>query len=475
MDDMTHRPYRPVVTSVAIADTRAHAADRLTLAAVTGGQFLAVLSSTAVGVALPTIGHELHSGPTTSEWIVNAYVLVYASLMVAGGGLGDRYGRKGAFLLGVTLFGAGALLAGLAPTVPILLAGRVIQGLGPALLVPSSLAIVRATFHDERERAVAIGLWSTSSGLGMAVGPVVGGVVVAEFGWRWVLLLNVPLAAVVVAAAALAVPRLPHAAAEHGFDWAAAPLTTVAIGSLAFGLIEGQQYGWGSAPALGAFAVTVVTAVAFLAWERGRAEPLVDIGLFRNPAFAAANLAGLVVFFAFIGLVVYLSAYFQQLQGHSAIRAGFDVCAIGVAFALAAPISGRLVGRFGPRPPMVAGLLLGGGAVLGLLRLQRDTGLGSIWWILALGGFGIGLSLTPMTATAVAAVQQHRTGMASAVHNALRQVGQVLGVAVLGALAYGGSGLSIAGLHHAFAVAGVSMLLTAALAAAAVRGTPRRE
>ncbi|MCX4096097.1 MFS transporter [Nocardia sp. alder85J] len=458
--------------SVPVTDTRAHATDRLTLAAVTGGQFLAVLSSTAVGVALPTIGHELHTGATTSEWIVNAYVLVYASLMVAGGGLGDRYGRKGAFLLGVTLFGVGALLGGLAPSVPILLAGRVIQGLGPALLVPSSLAIVRATFHDERQRAMAIGLWSTSSGLGMAIGPVFGGVVVAELGWRWVLLLNAPLAAVVVAVAALAVPRLPHAPAAHDFDWAAAPLTTVAVGAPAFGLIEGQQYGWTSATTLGAFAVAALTGAAFLRWERRRPEPLVDIALFRDPAFAAANLAGLVVFFAFIGLVVYLSAYFQQLQGHSAIRAGFDVCAIGIAFAVAAPISGRLVGRFGARPPMVAGLLLGGGAVLGLLGLQRDTGLGAIWWVLALGGFGIGLSLTPMTATAVAAVLPHRTGMASAVHNGLRQVGQVLGVAVLGALAYGSSGLNIDGLHHAFAVAGISMLVTALIAAAALHRRP---
>ncbi|MFE3254930.1 MFS transporter [Nocardia sp. NPDC059091] len=457
-----HVPARPEAPTAA-------ANPWITLVAVTGGQFLAVLSTTVMSVALPTIGRDLHADATATEWIVNAYVLVYASLLMLSGGLGDRFGRKGVFLLGMLTFALGALIAGLAPNIPMLLAGRVIQGVGPALLVPTSLAVVRAAFPDERERAVAIGAWSTSSGLALAVGPILGGVVVTGLGWRWVLLLNVPLVAVFATVAALVVPRLPRTPATGRFDWQGALLTTTAIAALSFGLIEGRGQGWASAPILAAFGLAAVAAVVFVRWERRHADPLVDLTLFGHRGFAAANLAGAVAFFAFVGLIVYLSAYFQQVQGHSAVRAGLDVCAIGVAFALATPLSGRLVGRFGPRIPMVTGLTLGGLAVAGLLTVQRDTGIGSIWWMLAVGGFGIGLCLTPMTATVLAAVHPHRAGMASSVHNALRQLGQVLGVAVLGALAYSGPALSVTGLHHAFAVAGGSLLVMAVIAAMALR------
>ena len=181
-----------------------------TLVVVAAGLFLAVLSTTAVSVALPSIGHDLGATATDLEWTVDAYVLVYASLLVPGGVAGDRRGRKSAFILGVALFGLGSLAAGLAPATGLLLAGRVVQGTGPALLVPASLAIIRATFTDDRQRAMAIGLWSTSSGIAMAVGPAVGGVIVGTLGWRWVLLLNVPLTAALVALAARLVPRLPR-------------------------------------------------------------------------------------------------------------------------------------------------------------------------------------------------------------------------------------------------------------------------
>ncbi|WP_460717509.1 DHA2 family efflux MFS transporter permease subunit [Nocardia heshunensis] len=467
--DLGATPRRPVVP----ADRGVSRSPWITLIAVTGGQFLAVLSTTVISVALPTIGRDLHADGTAAEWIVNSYVLVYASLLMLSGGLGDRYGRKGVFLLGLSTFALGALVAGLAPNVPILLVGRVIQGVGPALLVPTSLAVVRAVFPDERERAVAIGAWSTSSGLALAVGPILGGIVVTALGWRWVLLLNVPLAAVFATVAALIVPRLPRTPAVGRFDWQGSVLTATAVAALSFGLIEGKQQGWTSIPILGAFALSVVALAAFVGWERRHSDPLVDLTLFGNRSFTAANLAGAVAFFAFIGLIVYLSAYFQQVQGHSAVRAGLDVCAIGVAFALATPVSGRLVGRIGPRVPMVTGLTLAGFAVIGLLSVGAHTGIGSLWWILAIGGFGIGLCLTPMTATALAAVHPHRAGMASSVHNSLRQVGQVLGVAVLGALAYSGSGLSVTGLHHAFAVAGGSLLVMAVIAAVALRGETR--
>jgi DHA2 family methylenomycin A resistance protein-like MFS transporter len=452
----------------------------LTLAVVAGGLFLAVLSTTVVSVALPKIGGDLHASATDLQWIVDAYVLVYASLLVAGGVLGDRLGRKGLFVVGVALFGTGSLTSGLARSVPILLAARAVQGLGPALVVPGSLAIIRATFEDERRRTTAIGLWSTSSGTALAVGPVLGGAIVQTLGWRWVFLLNAPLSAILLGLALGLLPRIPRSPTRARFDWPGAILTTAAVAALAFAIIEGQQRGWTAAPIVSAFAGSLAAFVGLIVWARRRPEPLVDVRLFRRPRFTAANLAALIVFFAFVGAIVYFSAYFQQVQGRTPIEAGLDVGPIGIAFALGATISGRLVGRVGPRFPMIAGLSVAGGATLALLRLAPGTAIGAIWWDFALLGLGIGLCLTPMTAIAVSAVEPSRAGMASAIHNALRQLGQVLGVAVLGALVYAHlpsrpdtgrrlprlEGLSfVDGLHHAIWVSGIALFVAALLAA----------
>jgi DHA2 family methylenomycin A resistance protein-like MFS transporter len=445
-----------------------------------GGLFAAVVSTTVVSVALPTIGTELHAGQTELAWIVDAYVLVYASLLAAGGALGDRYGRKGLFMSGVALFGVGALITGVAPTIGILLVGRVVQGLGPALLVPGSLTVIRATFEDPKRRAAAIGLWSTSSGLALAVGPALGGLIVDGIGWRWVVLVNVPFCALLVVLAAFCIPRVPRTPARGAFDWLGALLTTLTVVALAYAIIEGPDSSWTSWPILGAFGVGLLALILLVGWERHRPEPLMDMSLFTKPRFVGANVAALVVFLAFVGSIVYFSAYFQDVQGHPPVVAGLDVSAIGVAFAFAAAASGRLVGRIGTFWPMVVGLVVSGVATFGLLRLTPDTGIGSIWWNFAIIGAGVGLCLTPMTATAVSSVDSSRAGMASAVHNALRQFGQVLGVAVLGVLVYallphaGGTSsgrrlggtqasLFVTGLHHAILVSGLALLAAAVL------------
>jgi MFS transporter, DHA2 family, methylenomycin A resistance protein len=448
-----------------------------TLALVTAGLFLAVLSTTVVSVALPTIGRDLHAGPAGLEWTVDAYVLVYASLLLAGGVAGDRRGRKGVFLLGVALFGLGSLASGLAPATGLLLAGRVVQGTGPALLVPGSLAIIRATFSDERQRSVAVGLWSTGSGVAMALGPALGGVIVGALGWRWVFLLNVPLAAALVLLGARVIPRVPRTPARAAFDWPGAVASAAGIGLLAFAVIDGQERGWAAAPVIAAFAAGACFLAAFVVGERRRAEPLVDVRLLARPAFAAANLAAFIVFFAFVGAIVYFSAFFQEVQGRSPVAAGLAVCAIGVAYALAAAWSGRLVGRFSERWPLLIGLVLAGLAMLALRRLGPGTGPGAVSWNFALLGAGAGLCGTPMTTLALSAVDVSRAGMASAVLNSFRQIGQVFGVAVLGAVVYarlpGGSAaglpdasdrvLFVAGLHGALLVSGVALVATAAV------------
>jgi MFS transporter, DHA2 family, methylenomycin A resistance protein len=431
----------------------------LAVLVLAGAQALAVMSTTVVSVALPAIGAGLHASASATLWIVDTYVIVYSALLVVGGTIGDRRGRKRVFLLGLVLFGVGSLVDSLAPTTGWLLAARVVQGLGPVFLVPGSLTIIRVMFADERRRAQAIGLWSTGSGLGMSAGPVVGGLIVSHLGWRWVFGFNVPLAAILLLLAARTIPRLPHASVSRRLDWPGAMLVTGAIAALAFGLIEGNPLGWTSARVLAGFAVSTCALTVFVVRELRVSDPVVDVKLFRRPAFATANLAALIVFFAFIGALVFLSEYFQQVKGDSPVSAGLRVAVLGVAFAVAAPLSGRLVGRIGPRWPMLGGLLAAGVAMLGLVRLGTSTGFGSVWWDFALAGAGVGLCLTPMTQVAVSAVEPARAGMASAVHNALRQFGQVLGVAVLGAI-IGARGL-VAGLDTAMLVSGIALLAAA--------------
>ncbi len=480
-----HRPARAprLAPSRAGRGSRAGAGPWLTLVVVTAGLFLAVLSTTVVSVALPTIGRDLHASATGLEWTVDAYVLVYASLLVAGGVAGDRRGRKGTFMLGVALFGLGSLAAGLAPTTGLLLAARVLQGIGPALLIPGSLAIIRATFTDGRQRSAAVGLWSTGSGVAIAVGPALGGIIVGTLGWRWVFLLNVPLTVALVLLTAWLVPRLPRAARPPGrFDWAGTVLSAAAVGLLAFAVIDGQGRGWTAPEVLASFAAGAGVLVAFVVTEHRREQPLIDVSLFLRPGFAAANLAALVVFFAFVGAIVYFSAYFQEVQGRSPAAAGLAVCAIGVAYALAAAWSGRLVGRFGERWPLLGGLILGGLATLALVRLGPGTSLNAIWWNFALLGAGVGLCGTPMTTLALSAVDVARAGMASAVVNTFRQIGQVFGVAVLGALVYAqlpdgagagpldaaGRSLFVTGLHHALLLSGFTLIATAVIIAPAL-------
>jgi DHA2 family methylenomycin A resistance protein-like MFS transporter len=433
----------------------------LTLAVVGAGLFLAVLPTTAVSVALPTIGRDLHAGPAVLEWVVAAYLLVYSCLLVPGGVIGDRWGRRRTFVLGLALFGAGASLTGLAPSPPLALVGRVVQGVGPALLVPCSLAIVRATFHDARQRAAAIGLWSASAGAALAVGPVLGGVVVGGLSWRYVFFLNVPLSAALIVLAVL-VPR-DRAQAHGRFDWPGLALATAGVAALAFAVIEGHDLGWASPAILAGFAAGAAALAAFAILETRRPDPLVDVSLFAQSAFTAASVAAFVVFFSFVGALVYLSAYFQQVQGRSPLEAGLDVSSMGVAVAIAAVASGRLVGRFGERWPLVVGLTVAGAATLGLLRLGPNTGIGEIWWDLALAGAGIGLCGTATTAIATSTVGVDRAGMAEAMINVLRPAGQVFGVAVLGALVYA-SPQFVPGLHDALLLSSVALLGAAALA-----------
>jgi len=450
-------------------------------------QCMAVSSNTAIAVALPPIGRAFHATGQQLQWTMDSYTLSIGSLMLISGVIGDRVGHRRLLLTGLTLFAVGSLGDALAPTPGWLFASRVVQGGGPALVTPASLAIITRTIVDPRRRAPALGVWSMSSGIGMAIAPVVGGLIVALLGWQWVFLANVPVS---LALLALDAAMLPHdSAAERGparFDLVGALLAVLAPAAVTFGLIEGQAHGFGSLPVLSAFALGATAVAAFLAWEARREEPLVDVALFRNPSFSISNLAALSIFFAFIGLTVYLSGFFQQVEAQSMALAALHMLPIGAGFALAAPCSGMIVARLGPRLPMAAGLALCGIATLSLVRLTPGAAYAPTAIAFVVVGAGAGLSMTPMTTSAVAAAAQGRAGMASGMLNLARTLGVALGVAVLGGLVFAGvpahlaggkllAGAAgqayVAGLHRAVLVCGCTLLAAAMLAE---RFLPRR-
>lgn len=455
------------------------------LATVTAAQVLSVASATVIAVALPALSRALDADGAEQQWVVDSFVLVFASLLVAGGVIGDRRGRRDALVVGLVLFAAGSLWCVLAPTVEWLVAGRVLQALGPPLILPASLAIVTSTYREPGPRARAIGYWGAGSGLGVALGPLLGGLLVDGLGWRWVFGVNVAACALLVALALHQIPRDRPSKPTERFDAVAAVLITSAVALLVFALIEGRELGWTSAPVLGALAAASLLGAGFVACEQRHPAPLVDLGLLRHRAFVAANLGGATLYGALTGLAVYFSVFFQQIQGRSALEAGLCLLPQGVMTAACAPVAGRMTARLGPRPPILAGMAMVAVAVLALVTLERGTSVAGFWWAFALLGAGTGIALPAMTVTALSAAPAARAGMASALHNASRQLGQTFGVAVLGTVILArageageggtidGAGVAawIGGLHAALLVAAASLVL--ALVVVAVMIPPR--
>ena len=456
------------------------------LATVTAAQVLSVASASVVAVALPALARELDAGGAEQQWVVDAFVLVFASLLIAGGVIGDRRGRRNALLAGLVLFASGSLWCALAPDVGWLIAGRVVQALGPPLVLPASLAIVTATFRDPAQRARAVGYWGAGSGAGLALGPLLGGLLVDGLGWRWVFGVNVGVCAVLVLLTLHHVPRDRPAPSAHRFDAPAAAMITTAVALLVFALIEGRRLGWTSVAVLGALATAAAMAAAFVAQERRHPAPLVDLGLLRHRAFLAANLGGATLYGALTGLAVYFSVFFQQIQGRSALEAGLCLLPQGLMTAACAPVAGRVTGAVGPKPPILVGMGLVAIAVLALVRLEAGTPVTQFWWLFALLGMGTGIALPAMTVTALSAAPARHAGMASALHNASRQLGQTFGVAVLGTviLAHAGAAADagriepagvgdwIDGLHVALVVAAACVALAGAVIAFLIPRTP---
>jgi MFS transporter, DHA2 family, methylenomycin A resistance protein len=441
-------------------------------------QVMSVANQNLIAVALPPLSADLGASATQSQWIVDAYVLVFAALLVAGGVLADRYGRKRALLLGTGIFALGSLICALAPGPGVLIAGRVVQALGPPWLLPASLAILTANVPDLRARARAIGVWGGASGFGVAVGPLIGGAVVSGLGWRWAFGVNVPVAIGLVIATVLVIPDDRPQPAAHRFDVAGGVLVTAALAALVFGLIEGPERGWLSLEVLVAFALSACAVIAFTQVERRHPAPLVDLKLLTQRTFAAANLAAATILFAMLATSVYLSAFLQTFRALSPLETGLALLPLGGGVAVFAPISGRLTARVRPAALIVTGLLIAVAGAVWLSTIDAGDGAGELWPALLLFGIGAGVALPPSTSTAVAAAPAARTGMASAIHNAGRQVGATLGVAALGSIVVShatgsaasyANGLSVALLVAAGALAAVAVLVRSFAGAADYR------
>jgi len=405
----------------------------ITLVVTCLGLFMVFLDGSIVNVALPTIQADLHAQLSDLQWVVDAYTLPFAALMLTAGTLGDRFGRKRLFLFGLVLFVLGSLLCGVAPTLGLLLVGRAVQGTGAAALSPGSLAVLVAAFPEPRQRAQAIGLWAGISGVGLAAGPLVGGVLIQIASWPAIFFVNLPVGVVALALGwpLLAESRNPNA---QRIDLPGQLLVIGALVCLILGLIEGSSQGWTSPLILGLFIGAAVLLAAFLLVEARVREPLLPLRLFANRVFSVANVAGLLLGFAMLGTFFFVTQFFQAVQGYTPLEAGLRTLPATMGIFLIAPLAGLLTARLGPRLPIVLGGLLAASGLFLLMGLTPDSSYASIWWNFGLFGIGLGLMLSPLTAAALSATPPIRAGLGSSVSNTSRQVGFSLGIAVLGAV-----------------------------------------
>jgi DHA2 family methylenomycin A resistance protein-like MFS transporter len=441
--------------------------ERLTLTAASLALVLVMLNVSMVNPALPAIRAALGGGALGQQWTVNAYNLVFASLLLLGGLLGDRYGHRRVLRAGLGVSVVAALAGALAPNIGVLLGARAVQGFGSALIQPATLALITATFTDPPARARALGLWGAVSGLGIAIGPLAGGVLVDTLGWWAVFLAMAPVGLLTVLVT-LAGVRETQADASRRPDLAGLIRIVTSLAALSLGLSEGQRLGFGAPATLALLAGAAVTFTAFLVVEARVAAPLVDLAAFRRPAFAAANGGGLLAFFGSFPLLTYLGIYLQQERGLSATQAGLLILIFPLAFAGASVVGARLLARFGPRLPATTGALIAATGAFGLSLFDSGAPTTALWWRILLLGAGVGVSMSALTTAAVSSVGPGRTGMAASVLGALRQLGTALGIAVLGVVivTIAGDGPTVLPGLRAAALISAGVLVVAAASAA---------
>ena len=404
-----------------------------TLAAMCFALFMIMLDNTVVNVALPSIQKDLGASLSSLEWTVNAYTLTFAVLLITGGRLGDIFGRRRAFVFGVILFAASSALIGLAPDQAWLVAGRAVQGMGAAFMMPGTLSIISNTFPPH-ERGRAIGTWAGVSALALALGPAVGGALTEYVSWRAIFFLNLPVAIGAVVVTLFAVRESFDKTVERRVDFAGIGTLSVGLSALVLALVEGNSWGWGSTEIVALLAAAVIGLVAFVLVELHGEAPMVQFEFFRSRSFLGANSVAFIVSFAMLAMFFFIALYMQNVLGYGALDAGIRFLPSTVIIIFTAPIAGRLADRIGPRIPMTAGLSLVALALFLQSQVTTTTGYGDLLVPFMIMGLGMGLTMSPMSTAAMNAVSAHKAGVASGILSMSRMVGGTFGVAAIGAL-----------------------------------------
>jgi EmrB/QacA subfamily drug resistance transporter len=450
-----------------------------TLAAVAVGLFMIMLDNTVVNVALPSMQRDLDMDLSQLEWIVTGYALTFAALMLIGGKVADAYGRRLIFVIGIAIFTLASLWCGLATSGDMLIAARVVQGAGAALMNPATLSIIAATFPPHR-RGTAIGIWAGVAAIALAIGPLVGGLLTEHLSWNWIFFVNVPVG---VAGIVASLVIIPESRDETHVRLDLPGLFTSALGlfALTYGLIEANEHGWTSARILGAFLVAAVALAAFVLLELRQRAPMLPLELFRNRTYTGANVVILLVALAMFGVFFFVSLYMQQVLGYSPVETGAAFLPMTVLIILVAPIAGKTSDRIGSRALMTVGMLLIAVQLLYFSTLGADASYWALLPALLIGGVGMALTMTPSAAAATRAVSVDKAGVGAAVLNAFRQVGGSLGIAVMGAIvAHEAGGVRsvdafMAGFERSLQVAALIAVAGAVVAFVLVRPHQREE
>jgi EmrB/QacA subfamily drug resistance transporter len=404
-----------------------------TLVAACFALFMAILDNLVVNVALPTISRDLNADATELQWIVSAYTLVFASLQITAGGLGDRLGRKRWFLIGIVLFTATSVLAAFSQSTEMLIAARALQGLGAAFIMPLSLSLISAAFPPA-ERGKALGIWTAVSVSGLAFGPIVGGLVTQYLSWNWVFWINVPVGVGAFLVTSAVVRESKDESGTVATDIPGTVLVTGAIGALTFGLIEAGNRGWSDSLILGAFALAAVLFAAFVRVESRTEKPMVPLRFFRSPTFTGANLDAFAIAFLISGVAFSMTLYQQNVHGYSPVRAGLALLPLVITMMVFSPISGALINRIGPSKLLSVGMLITGSSALLFLRTGADASYWDILPAFVVMGFGNSLIFAPMTTAVLNSVETDKSGIASAINGAVRETGFAFGIALLGTI-----------------------------------------
>jgi EmrB/QacA subfamily drug resistance transporter len=404
-----------------------------TLGAMCFALFMLMLDNTVVNVALPAIQDDLGATLSGLEWTVNAYTLTFAVLLVTGGRLGDIFGRRRVFLFGVVVFSVSSAAIGLAPTQGWLVAGRALQGIGGAFMMPATLSIITHAFPPE-ERGKAIGTWAGVSALALAIGPVVGGALTEYVSWRAIFFLNLPVAAAAVAVTLFAARESRDESVDRRVDWPGIATLSIGLTALVLALVEGNAWGWGSPGILALLATAAAGIVAFAFLEPRVRAPMVDFSFFRSRAFFGANVVGFVTTFAMLATFFFTALYMQNFLGYSPLEAGVRFLPATVFIIVTAPVAGRLADRIGAPPLMAGGLLVVAVSLWLQTHISVDTGYGTLLPAFSLMGLGMGFVIAPMSTLAMNSVSADKAGAASGIISMSRMLGGTFGVAALGAL-----------------------------------------